>query len=397
MKLRPLLSLALLHALVDGYAQLIAPLWPRFEKTLALDPWAVTLVFAAWQGATSVSQPLFGYWGDRFGTRRLVAVGPAVAVVCLSLIGFAGGPVGLTLLLVAGGLGIGAFHPEAAVGVVHASGTRATQGLALFAFGGMMGLGIGPSVGGLVVQDHGLHGLAWLLPPSLLLLAALAFTGRDAGHAVAHADAPAGLGEMLRGRWASVGLLLAVATLRVVPALGVPFALAFLLDRQGLSEADIGRTQSIFLLSGGVGTLLCPLCTRRGREVTALVTTTALAAACLALLAWGHPLGFYPALVGSGFLLQGTIPILIAYSQHLLPRGRRLAASLTLGTSWGLGGLAVALLRVCYPGDRLGLMLWALVPFAALAALGTCMLPRMGREPAEVVAVAPEPAMESTG
>lgn len=397
MKFRPLLCLALIHLLVDAYAQVVTPLWPRLKKEFGLDPWALTALLAAWQMATSVSQPFFGYWGDRFGSRWLIGLGPALAIVCLCLIGYAPGAFGLVLLLMAGGLGIGAFHPEAAVGVVEAAGSRTTNGLALFTFGGMVGLGIGPVISGTLVGKHGLPGLTWALLPGLVLLGVLVLLGRPGGQHASVRREHVGLAAILEGRWLSVGLLLGVATLRVVPVLGVPLGLAFLLDRQGKSEADIGWPQGLFLLSGGVGTLVCPLFARPGREVPALVGTILPAAGCLVLLTSANPWVYYAGLVGSGLLLQGAIPVLIAYSQRLLPRGRRLAASLTLGASWGMGGMIVAGLQAYFTAvGRLEGMLWAMVAFAVAAALGSTLLPRLPAAAGDVpVAGGTGPALEN--
>jgi FSR family fosmidomycin resistance protein-like MFS transporter len=320
---------------------------------------------------------MFGYLGDRFDTRRAVAIGPALAVICLTLVGLAPGAASLAFLLMAGGLGIGAFHPEAAVGVVQASDRRFTFGLAIFTFGGMVGLGMGPYLSGTLVDHFGLSGLLWAAIPGLLLLALLVSIRGPTAHPHTHVDAaPPSLGEILDGRGASVLVLLAVATLRVVPALGVPLVLAFLLKQEGASEAKIGLVQSVFLVSGGVGTLICPLFARAGRELGTLIGTTLLAAGFLALMRPDNPWLLYVALVGSGFLLQGTIPILISYSQRLLPRGRRLAASLTLGASWGLGGILVAGLKAIFTGDQLPGMLWAMAPFALASSLCAAFLLR---------------------
>jgi FSR family fosmidomycin resistance protein-like MFS transporter len=396
LNLRALLCLALIHTLVDSYAQFVSPLWPRLRDTLGLEPRSFTLLFAAWQVSTSVSQPLFGYWGDRFGSRWMVALGPVLAVLCLGSIGFATSGLGVALLLTVGGFGIGAFHPEAAAGVAEAAGAKLTNGLALFTFGGMLGLGIGPFLSGVLVEAYGLESLAWTVPPGLLLLGSLLLLYHPARHAALPRASAAGLADLLGGRVGPVLLLLGVATLRVVPALGVPLGLAFVLKQRGLSEAEIGWSQSVFLLSGGFGTLACPLLARPGRELAALAGTMIPAAGCLVLVTARQPLPYYLGLAGAGLFLQGAVPILISYSQRLLPRGRRVGASLTLGTSWGLGGLIVAGLQAYYTSiDRLEGMLWALVPFALVAALGSCLLPRLDKLPAGRPSVADEAALEA--
>ncbi len=372
---RALVRLALLHALVDAYAQVITPLWPQMERHWGLTSWSVTFLIAAWQIATSVSQPAFGYWGDRFGSRRLVALGPAVAVVCISLLGFARGPTGLALLLIAGGAGIGAFHPEAAVCVVEVSWKRPARGLALFSFGGMVGLSLGPILSGTLDERYGISSLAWLILPSLLAVGLLTRGQSQDLAPSAAASSGTSLSEMLRGRWLATGILLTVATLRVVPVLGVPLGLAFVLDQRGASPSAIGWSQGLFLLSGGLGTLLCPLFVRQGRELAALIWTMVPASIFLALLPLGNPWAYYLGLAGSGLFLQGAMPILIAYSQRLLPQGRRFAASLSLGASWGVGGVIVAAARAYFDWlHHLEGMLWAMVPFALGAIVGSFFL-----------------------
>jgi FSR family fosmidomycin resistance protein-like MFS transporter len=372
-----------MHMLVDGFAQVVTPLWPRLRDDARVGPLALGLLFPVWQLATSFSQPLFGCWGDRFNSRWMIVLGPALAIVCVSLMGLVHEPFALMLLLAAGGLGIGAFHPEAAVGVVEASETRPARGLALFAFGGMLGLGVGPMISGKLVDAGGMSNLIWMAPPGLLLLAGLALYGRPAGHVPLTSTPPVRLGEFLTAHGRPALLLLIVATLRAIPAVGVPLGLAFLLEQRGQSESAIGMDQGVFLLSGGLGTLVCPLFVRTGREVRMLLVLSVPAVGCLLLLAWGHPLAYYPGLAGSGLLLQGAIPILIAYSQRLLPGGQRLAASLTLGASWGLAALIVAPLQGYFTtAGRPEGMLWTMVPFGAIAALAVGFLPRAHTEPA---------------
>jgi FSR family fosmidomycin resistance protein-like MFS transporter len=377
LKVRALICLALIHALVDCFSQLVLPLWPMFETELKIAPAVIPLIFAAWQTGASMSQPLFGYLGDRFDTRWMTALGPALAIACIASVGRASGAVTLGLLLFVGGLGIGGFHPEAAVGVVQCSGKRIPFGLAIFTFGGMVGLGLGPVLSGWLTQQFGMPSLIWVALPGLLLLATLVVLRGPSAHPHTQVAGGTGFSAMLDGRGWAVLLLLTTATLRVVPAIGVPWCLGFILKQEGSGEFHIGLVQSTFLLAGGLGTLLCPLFARAGRELGTLIGTTLVAAAFLALVTQPQPWAMYVGLAGAGFLLQGTIPILIAYSQRLLPKGQRLAASLTLGASWGLGGVIVAGLKLIFTGDHLTSMLWAMIPFALASSACAALLPRV--------------------
>src|SRR5205085_7126945 len=126
--------------------------------------------------------------------------------------------------------------------------------------------------------------LAWTLVPGLFFLCGLLLIRGRASHSHVHSGQVVSLTEVLHGRWFSTSLLLTVATLRVVPALGIPLTLAFWLDQQGVSETGIGQVQSLFLLSGSLGTLLCPRFLRPGREIGGMLWTTLPAAGCMLLL-----------------------------------------------------------------------------------------------------------------
>src|SRR5262249_25975945 len=151
---------------------------------------------------------------------------------------------------------------------------------------------------GFLVKHYNLPGLIFALVPGLLLLGGLVLAHRSAGHRLAPVTEHLGLSQILAGRWLAMSLILAVATLRVAPVLGVPIALAFLLAGQGCSEEEIGWSQSLFLLSGGVGTLACPLFVRPGRELAALIGTIIPAGFCLCLLVYDDPRAYYAGLTG---------------------------------------------------------------------------------------------------
>ena len=50
------------------------------------------------------------------------------------------------------------------IGEAEAAGHRTNLALAVFVFGGMVGLGVGPIVSGTLAERHGLPSLAWMMP-----------------------------------------------------------------------------------------------------------------------------------------------------------------------------------------------------------------------------------------
>jgi MFS transporter, FSR family, fosmidomycin resistance protein len=62
------------------------------------------------------------------------------------------------------------------------------------------------------------------------------------------------------------------------------------------------------------------------------------------LIPWLSGLSLAAAVCLSGLLLGISLPVLISYGQQLLPGSQRVASSITMGVSWGLGGVFVSLI-----------------------------------------------------
>ena len=119
----------------------------RFDLSYAL---AAMLLLAA-TASSSLVQPLFGLWSDRRGALWLIPGGALLAAVGVG--GAAIAPVyPLVLVLVlVGGLGVAAFHPEGAKFAAYASGRKRASGMSYFNIGGNVGYALGAFVTGQLV------------------------------------------------------------------------------------------------------------------------------------------------------------------------------------------------------------------------------------------------------
>ncbi len=339
-----LVMLMLAHGLVDVFAASIQPLWPDLQETLGAGDGSIQWGFVAWSLATSFSQLLFGYWGDRSRGRGVIWAGPLVAVVGLSLLGFVGSLGTLIGLLVVGGLGIAAFHPEGAARAGACLPHDRSRAMSLFAVGGYLGQAVGPLYSGFLTARFGLRALLWGIAWGLPALAVLGLGlrrldgtgqprvgGREESRSVAGRVAPR-----------TVALLLAIGTLRVVPAVGLPLTLAFLLKSRGATNEQVGMVQSIFLAAVGAGSLACAGLVRSAAEWRVLWLGPVLLAPVLMLVP-GAAAGWLVVTVGAAGLILGvTMPVMVGYGQRLMPGAQRVASSITMGVSWGLGGVVVA-------------------------------------------------------
>src|SRR5499426_618041 len=152
---------------------------------------AATIVLAA-NVASSLVQPLFGYFADQTARRWMLPASVLLTGVGFALMGLAPDYTALLALVVAMGLGVAAYHPEAYKTATSVAGDRKATALSWFSLGGNVGIALGPPVITALVTVVGLTGSLGLLAPtlvaSLLLLAVLpAFSQSAAPRAAAAA------------------------------------------------------------------------------------------------------------------------------------------------------------------------------------------------------------------
>jgi FSR family fosmidomycin resistance protein-like MFS transporter len=375
-----LFFVAATHLVVDLVAGSLNPLWPRFNEHYDLNPWQATAVFFLWQMTTSVTQFFFGLYGDRFNCRWLLWAGPIAATICLGSIGLFHSPLVLAILLAVSGLGIAAYHPEAASLAGSCAPSHRSRAMSVFTMGGFIGQAVGPSYSGSVVQHLGLSGLAWGILGGLAAFALLLPLGRAAlQQPMSRPPAPpVDLTALFRGRTMPLLLVLIVGSLRIVAAAGVPVLIGFLLDARQATPSETGGVQSAFMFGIGLGGLLCATLLRPEHErpilwLCPLLVTPVLVATPLV---GGWTLGACVAL--SGLLLGVSLPVLISYGQQLMPDSQRIASSITMGVSWGLGGGVVSLiLAACNASGRYEPAFYAFAAATVVSSVLCIWLPRL--------------------
>lgn len=353
--------LAAAHFLVDIAASTINPLWQGFEERFQMRHGGLLWVTAAWTISNSIAQLLFAWWADRMHQRWLLWAGAAVGIVCLSCAGFATGPWPLALLLVTGGLGIAAFHPEAAAASGAVLPEKRSRMMAIFALSGYLGQSIGPYYSGRVTTAYGLSSLIW---GGIILLAALALlTSQQARVPLPASPRPRHATHTRTptpwGRW---GLLLATGTLRIAPAIGVPLVIAYWMTDREL----IGTTQSVFMGGIGAGSILCAVAIRPEWERTVLWLLPLAASPFIAAIPETSGAMLLGCVGVSGLLLGVSMPVFISFGQQLLPDHPRAASSITMGVSWGTAGGAVA--KIIHELNERNSLPWAFLVLAAASA-----------------------------
>jgi FSR family fosmidomycin resistance protein-like MFS transporter len=71
------------------------------------------------------------------------------------------------------GIGIAAYHPEAARYANMVSGQKKGTGVSIFSFGGNCGFALGPIITMWLILSFGLKGISVLFPPAVIMAFAL--------------------------------------------------------------------------------------------------------------------------------------------------------------------------------------------------------------------------------
>ena len=370
MQKAPLFLVTLAHFLVDSYATLLAPILPLINERLGLN-----LAYAGMLGTVvslcNLSQPLLGLWADRMGRRHLVTAGLLLSALCSPLLGLVPTYLGLVAILAAGGMGVAAFHPQAFSLAGDLSRERRSFGLALFIFGGALGLGLTPLWVPYYASAFGLERLALMGVPGVVGVALLLkFVPLENPR---RSPRSLSLRDSLNGQGRALLVITVVVVLRSITSLGFGFYLTMLGKERGLSLVAGSIPLGIYNIAGVVGGLVAGYLADRVNPRPLVWGSLLLSAPFLYAFLYTYELTSYLALVLGGALLMASNSVLVAMAQELAPENSGLASSLPLGFSWGLASLTLPFIG--HQADQIGvartLEYLALLPLltAALALL----------------------------
>ncbi len=371
---RSLLLVSFGHFATDLFASLLPMAWPLISGPMGLTYGMVGTASTIYTVGSSLTQPIFGYLGDRFSSRLWAALGLSVTAIFMGLIGFVDNYLVLIVVMTIMGLGVAAYHPQGAMNASLASGNRKATGMSVFSIGGTAAYAIGPLLGGfLFTTALGLKSTALLAVGGVLTAAwlyrVLLATER---HKEATAGARAGATQT-RVQVVALAALIVVVGLRAWAYAAANTYLPLLYQLQDLPLSFSG--QVLFLMqAGGVAGLLMGgmLADRLGRRRVVAISLALLAPA--AYLLFNVPAAFAPlAAMAFGFVGDVPNPITMVMGQELLPRNVGVASGLIFGLAFVTGGAGVAVTG--FLADGLGLLeALSMLPVMPLLASGLCLM-----------------------
>src|SRR5450759_18858 len=160
------------HVVDDIYQGCVPALLPFLVAERHYTYAAVSGLTLAATVLSSVAQPAFGWLTDRRPRRWMIPAGMTVAGLGVGAAGLFSSYLLTWLMIAASGLGIAAFHPEAARAARQAAG-NSTRAMSVFALGGNAGFALGSLITAPVLLLAGLRGTVLLIVPALVMVVIL--------------------------------------------------------------------------------------------------------------------------------------------------------------------------------------------------------------------------------
>ncbi len=394
MNYKALLFLIAGHFVTDINTGALPAFLPFIKESLRLSYTATASIILVFNVTSSVIQPVFGYFSDRWSARWLLPLGCFIAPLGLGLLGFGSSYAWILLFVSLSGLGQASYHPEGFKIAHMLSGKKKASGISLFMFGGNLGFAMGPILATLFFSHFGLKGSLWFILPGMAMTAAFLATPswkQKEDLAIRRAEylekpSPS------RRRLLPMTLLLLVVVCRSAARLGlltfIPFYFIKILDTDPMIA---GKYLSVFLLAGTAGTLAGgPIADRYGykRFVLASLCLSSIFLYLFFFTTGSWSLVFFAV---AGLILISSHAVTMAMGQSFMPQSVGMASGLILGLAMGIGGIATTFLG--WVADHWGVPFTLQVIFILplLAFLAFLFIPY----PPEIHIVSSKPSLES--
>ena len=342
MKYRYVGMLSAGHFITDINQGALPALLPFFIAAYDLSYAAAAgIVFAA-NMASTVVQPLFGHAADRFSKPWFLSGGMFLAGLGLALTGISHSYRMIILLAVLSGIGIAAYHPEAARLANFAAGPRKGAAMSIFGVGGTLGFAVGPLLVSMAMPQWGLPGtLILLVPVTVMAIAMTSHFGAFAALEKRVAGRKGGPGNVhLQDAWGPFARLTLTVIGRSILFYGLnTFIPIYWINVLKESKASGALALTLFAGAGIVGNLLGgSLADRIGQKKVVLLGFLSLTV-LLPLFVWVSDIRLATLLlIPIGLTLYATYSPTIVMGQSYLPNRIGLSSGVTLGIAIAIGG-----------------------------------------------------------
>lgn len=348
MKYRHIGLLSAGHLATDINQGALPAMLPFFIAAYDLSYAAAAGIVFATNMTSSIVQPLFGHAADRFSKPWLLSIGLMLAGMGLALTGIFQSYRWIMILAIVSGLGIAAYHPEAARLVNFTAGTKKGAAMSLFGVGGTIGFAIGPLMITTALLQWGLKGSLILIVPVTIMSLVMAsqFSTFESLEVNRNRELSASDAKVYKENWGAFALLTITVIGKSIIFYGLnTFIPIYWIDGLNQSKAAGAMALTIFAGSGILGNLLGgSLADRIGQKKVILLGCFGLTLFLPMLILFKNVQIATLLLVPIGLMLNTTYSPTIVLGQNYLPNRVGLSSGVTLGVAVAIGGGAAPII-----------------------------------------------------
>jgi MFS transporter, FSR family, fosmidomycin resistance protein len=378
-----LLALSLTHLLNDMIQSLIPAIYPIIKDAYHLDYGQIGIITLTFQLTASIFQPVVGHYTDKRPMPYSMVAGMGSTLIGLIVLAYAASYATLLVGAALVGLGSSIFHPEATRLARNASGGQLGLAQGIFQVGGQTGNALGPLLAAFIVVPKGQASLAWFSIAALIAMALMVWTARwQTAFLQAMADArkdrpqTASKASLLSGTSVAIAMAILVILLFSKNAYAQSFNSFYTFYLIGKFNVSVQTSQLmlfLFLVSAAVGVIFGGMVGDRiGRDK--VIWFSILGALPFTLILPHVDLFWTVVLtIVINLIMSSAFASILIYAMELMPSRIGMIGGLFYGLSFGLGGIAAAILgevadqtsietvyRICAYLPAIGLLAWFL-------------------------------------
>jgi len=329
------------HGVTDLSSGALFVALPFFKAKFALSYAQVGIIALMQNFTSSISQPVFGYYSDRSPRPWLMPAGCLISGVAMLASLWAPHYYLVLLFTAVTGLGMAAFHPEAAKAANRLSSGKAKgKGISVFSVGGNAGF----ALGSLLLAALLVGGASWKL---FLYVVPVILIGLPLIRLALSLSTPevkkySSSGSLKAAITWPLAALLGMVFIRATVAAGIStfVPLYYISYLQG-SEIYAHSLLTVYLAAGAVGTLFGGAMSDHYGSKRVMLLSTLPISLLLFLFPFAGDIGVFFVLALANVLLAATFTSSLVLAQRMMPNNVGMASGLTIGLSVGLGAMGV--------------------------------------------------------
>lgn len=339
------------HMLNDIMQSMLSAIYPMLKADYHLDFWQIGLLTLAFQFTASLLQPVIGMVTDKKPFPYSLPVGMGSTFIGLFMLAGASSYGMLVFAAALVGVGSAVFHPESSRVARLAAGGRYGFAQSVFQVGGNFGQAIGPLLAAFIIVPKGQGSVAWFSLAAMLGIIVLSRVARWykqqlAGHG---GRRKASASHSLPGKTVRLALLILVIltfSKNIYTASIGSYYTFFVIERFGVSVQQSQIMLFVFLGASAVGLLVGgPIGDRFGSKVVIWFSILGVLPFTLAMPYANLPVTIVLS-AAIGFIIASSFPAIIVMAQELVPGRVGMVAGIFFGFSFGIGGIAAAILGI---------------------------------------------------